>query len=75
MIARFTDAIVTELERERQAGLALDTGDSRAITATLMWSTAQCLYVAGLGVDSSLPDEQSALPPLITLWRSTLYGN
>lgn len=73
VMARFTDAVAGELEREREAGLARHTLDSRPIAATLLWSTVQCLYVAGLGVDPSIPDEREALSALIALWSSALY--
>jgi AcrR family transcriptional regulator len=74
VIDRFTVAVASELERQRRAGLAHHTIDSRTIAAALLWSTVQCLYVAGMGVDSNLPDEQAALPALIAMWRSALYG-
>jgi AcrR family transcriptional regulator len=75
VIRRFTAAIAAELERQRQEGLARHTIDSQAVAATLLWSTVQCLYVAGLGLDPSIPDEQAALPPLTAVWRSALYGS
>ena len=74
VIARFTEATVAELDRQQSSGLINLDGNSRLISAALLWSTVQCLYVAGLGVDPNLPDEQAALPALVTLWRSTLYG-
>ncbi|HET9720003.1 MAG TPA: TetR/AcrR family transcriptional regulator [Solirubrobacteraceae bacterium] len=74
VIERFTDAVATELDRQKQEGQARHLIDSRTIAATLLWSTIQCLYVAGMGVDSSIPDETAALPALITVWRSALYG-
>jgi AcrR family transcriptional regulator len=74
VIGRFADAVAVELEREKQAGLARHTIDSPTIASTLIWSTVQCLYVSGMSVDPHLPDEQGALGPLITLWRSALYG-
>ena len=74
VIGRFSEAAATELERQRQSGLCRHAGDSIRIASALIWSTVQCLYVAGMGVDPNLPDEQAALPVLLTLWRSTLYG-
>ncbi len=75
VIARFTRAVGAELERQRQAGLARHSIDSQKIAATLIWSTVQCLYVSGMRVEPSLPDEQAALAALISLWHSSLYGN
>jgi AcrR family transcriptional regulator len=74
VMARFTEAVAAELERQREAGLARHSIDSQTIAATLVWSTAQCLYVSGMGVEPTLPDEQTALAALITLWGSSLYG-
>jgi AcrR family transcriptional regulator len=75
VIARFTEAVAAELERQREAGLARHSIDSQTIAATLVWSTVQCLYVSGMGVEPTLPDEQAALPALITLWGSSVYGD
>jgi AcrR family transcriptional regulator len=75
VIDRFTQAVAAELERQRQAGLARHTIDSQTIAATLIWSTVQCLYISGMGVEPNLPDETTALPALIALWRSSLYAS
>jgi AcrR family transcriptional regulator len=74
VVARFTEAIAAEIERERSVGLAASQGDSMAVAAALLWGTERCLYVAGLGVDRHLPDEQGTLEPLMTIWRGALYG-
>lgn len=74
VVARFVAATAEELEQQRQAGLAQHEGDSTLVASTLIWSTERCLYVAGMGVDPNLPDEQAALDALLILWRSTLYG-
>lgn len=74
VVARFVTATAEELEQQRQAGLTQYEGDSRLVASTLIWSTERCLYVAGMGVDPNLPDEQAALEALLILWRSTLYG-
>jgi AcrR family transcriptional regulator len=74
VIDRFTQAVAEELDREKQAGLACHAIDSQVIAATLIWSTVQCLYISGMGVEPNLPDESAALSALITLWRSALYA-
>lgn len=74
VVERFTEAVANEVDRERSAGLAQGSGDSRQLSAALLWGTERCLYVAGLGVDPNLPDEASALEPLTTLWLSALFG-
>jgi AcrR family transcriptional regulator len=75
VVERFTDAIAGEIDRERTAGLAPDGADSRQIAAALLWGTERCLYLAGLGVDPSLPDEQETLAPLMALWIGALYAD
>ena len=74
VVERFTEAVGSEIERERAAGLANTGPDARQVAATLLWGTECVLYVAGLGIDPHLPDEQSALAPLMTLWRGSLYS-
>jgi TetR/AcrR family transcriptional regulator, ethionamide resistance regulator len=74
VVERFTDAIVAEVEREREAGIAPSAGNARQVAAALLWGTERCLYVAGLGVDPDLADEQHALEPLVALWVGGLYG-
>jgi TetR/AcrR family transcriptional regulator, ethionamide resistance regulator len=74
IVARFTEAIATELDRERANGIAPAGANSRSVAAALLWGTERVLYVAGLGVDPSFPDEAAALEPLMTLWIGTLYG-
>lgn len=71
--ARFAEATAAELERQRQAGLAHYSGDSALLSSALIWSTEQCLYMSGMGVDPNLPDEQTALDALVTLWHSAVY--
>jgi AcrR family transcriptional regulator len=74
VVERFTDAISAEIDRERQTGIAPDGAGSRQVAAALLWGTERCLYVAGLGVDSDLPDEQRSLEPLLAMWVGSLYG-
>jgi AcrR family transcriptional regulator len=74
VVERFTDAVSAEIDRERAAGLAPPGADSRQIAAALLWGTERCLYVAGLGVDPNLPDEEHTLAPLLALWLGALYA-
>jgi AcrR family transcriptional regulator len=74
VVERFTDAVTAEIEREREAGLAPRGADSRQIAAALLWGTERVLYIAGLGVDSDLPDEEQTLEPLLSLWAGALYA-
>jgi AcrR family transcriptional regulator len=74
VVQRFTDAVAAEIDRERDSGLAPDGASSRQIASALLWGTERCLYVAGLGVDADLPDEQQTLEPLLALWVGGLYA-
>jgi AcrR family transcriptional regulator len=74
VMERFTDAVGGEIEREREAGLAKAGVDGYQLAAALLWSTECCLYVACVGADRRLPDEESALEPLEAIWRCALYS-
>jgi AcrR family transcriptional regulator len=74
VVARFTDAVAAEIDREREAGIAPTGASSRQIAAALLWGTERCLYVAGLGVDPDLVDERATLEPLVALWVGGLYS-
>jgi AcrR family transcriptional regulator len=74
VVTRFTEAIAEEIDRQRAAGLARPGVDSRRLAASMLWATQSCLYVAALGVDRHLPDEDAALAPLMALWSGALYG-
>jgi TetR/AcrR family transcriptional regulator, ethionamide resistance regulator len=71
---RFSEAMGAEIERERQAGLALPGPDGRQLASALLWSTAQCTYVAGLGADRALPDERAIFETVVSLWERAIYG-
>jgi AcrR family transcriptional regulator len=73
-VARFTEAVAAEIERERAAGLIAPTAPSEALAAALLWATDRCLYVSCLGVDTSLPDPQAVLAPLEAMWIGAIYG-
>jgi AcrR family transcriptional regulator len=74
VVERFTDAIATELQREIDAGSAPVGIDTRQRAAAVLWATEHLLYVAGMGVDGDLPDEDAILEILMTMWTGTLYG-
>lgn len=74
VIERFTDAFAGEIERERAAGTAPPGIPSRELAAALIWSSERMLYVAGLGVDADLPDEERVLASLQAIWRAAVYG-
>jgi AcrR family transcriptional regulator len=72
---RFTDAVAASIDKDRAAGLAVAGPDSRQLAALLLWSTDQCLYIAGLGADDDLPGEHATVEPLMTMWLGCLYGS
>ncbi|WP_197519299.1 TetR/AcrR family transcriptional regulator [Mycobacterium sp. E2327] len=71
---RFIAAGAVEIERERAAGIITSQVPSRTLAATLFWGTERVLYIAGLGVEPNLADEEAAVDVLVTMWRGTLYG-
>jgi TetR/AcrR family transcriptional regulator, ethionamide resistance regulator len=70
---RFIAAGAVEIDRERAAGIVTSQVPSRTLAATLFWGTERVLYIAGLGVEPSLADEEAAVDALVTMWRGTLY--
>jgi AcrR family transcriptional regulator len=72
---RFIAAGAVEIDRERAAGIITSQVPSRALAATLFWGTERVLYIAGLGVEPSLADEEAAVDALVTMWRGTLYAS
>lgn len=74
IVERFVSAGAAEIERERAAGLITSDESGRTLASALFWSTERILYVAGLGNESALADEEAALGPLVAMWHGTLYG-
>jgi TetR/AcrR family transcriptional regulator, ethionamide resistance regulator len=70
---RFIAAGAVEIDRERAAGIITSPVPSRTLAATLFWGTERVLYIAGLGVEPSLADEEAAIDALVAMWRGTLY--
>jgi AcrR family transcriptional regulator len=71
---RFITAGAAEIDRERAAGIITSQVPSRTLAATLFWGTERVLYIAGLGVEPNLADEEAAVDVLVTMWRGTLYA-
>ena len=72
---RFIAAGAVEIDRERAAGIVTSHVPSRTLAATLFWGTERVLYIAGLGVEPSLDDEEAAVDALVTMWSGTLYAS
>ena len=73
-VARFTEGIAGEIDRQRATGIAPRGVDSTELTAILLWSTERSLYIAGLDINTPLSDEGRAVPALYALWRGSIYG-
>jgi TetR/AcrR family transcriptional regulator, ethionamide resistance regulator len=73
-VARFTDAIVGEIDRQRAIGIAPRGVDSTELTTALLCSTERSFYIAGLDIDTPLSGEGEAVPALYALWRGSIYG-
>jgi len=74
VMERFTDAIAGEIDREREAGIASPGVDSRQLAAILLWSAERSAYVAGLGVQADLPNEDAIFKSMLTLWLRAIYA-
>ncbi|HET9074179.1 MAG TPA: TetR/AcrR family transcriptional regulator [Solirubrobacteraceae bacterium] len=74
VIARFTQALAEQIDRDRAAGISPPGPDSRALASTLLWGAECCLYVAGLDVDPSFRHERDMLEPLYVIWNGALFG-
>jgi AcrR family transcriptional regulator len=72
---RFIAGIADTIDRERASGKAPPGTESRRLATTLMWSSAYCLYLAGLDEIEDLPDEQAVQDSLLALWMGSLYGD
>lgn len=71
---RFTAGVASELDRDREAGLAPPGADSRELAAAGLWATEQLLFVAGTDRSKDLPDEEAIFETLLTIWSGLLYG-
>lgn len=74
IIDRFAQAFSREIDRERAEGLAPPGPDSERLASILLWSSAQCAYVAGLGIDERIADMESLVEPMLAVWMRALYG-
>jgi AcrR family transcriptional regulator len=74
VLARFTDAVAAELDRQREIGVAPSGFPSRRLAAMLLWSTERVWYIASTGLDPDVPPEEEMVEPLMAMWTGTLYG-
>jgi TetR/AcrR family transcriptional regulator, ethionamide resistance regulator len=71
---RFTTNLAIGIEAERAAGLAPDGINAEALASSLMWASAQLLYLSGLDVVEQLPRNDALIDALVTLWTGSIYG-
>jgi AcrR family transcriptional regulator len=71
---RFTKAIAGEIDRERAAGTAPPGIESGRLASLLLWSAERQAYVAGLGLDPALPDEEAIFASVLQFWLRAIYG-
>jgi hypothetical protein len=74
VIDRFATAFAGEIDRERAEGLAPTGAPSEQLAAALLWSTAQCMYVAGLGDDKQLAGPDEIFETILAIWVGAIYG-
>jgi AcrR family transcriptional regulator len=74
IVERFIAAGAVEIDRERAAGIVTSQVPSKTLAGTLFWGTERVLYIAGLGVEPSLADEEAAVDALVAMWLGTLYA-
>ena len=71
---RFVDAVAVQIDREREAGLALDGPPSaHALATALIWMNERCFYTASLGTNPSLSDDE-LVETLTAVWLRSIYG-
>jgi AcrR family transcriptional regulator len=74
IIDRFTAAIAAEIDRERATGAAPPGPDSRELAAVLLWSTAHCLHISGVGASKHMPEQRDLFNTMMTVWLRSVYG-
>jgi AcrR family transcriptional regulator len=74
LVRRFTDGVSAGIERARASGEVPTGMDSRKLAASLLWGSERVFYVAGMGADDDLGDEEAAVEALAAIWTGALYG-
>lgn len=72
VMARFADAVASEIDQERAEGHLPSGLPSAELASALVWSTERCLYVAGRGLLASPVDEHAEVAVLVALWVGAL---
>jgi TetR/AcrR family transcriptional regulator, ethionamide resistance regulator len=72
VLRRFTDAAAEQIERDREAGLALDGPPARSLAAALVAMNERCFYLALVDLQPESDDE--LVGALTAIWLSSIYG-
>jgi AcrR family transcriptional regulator len=72
--AGFVEAAAAQIEREREAGLAIPAPPgAKALATALIWMNERCFYTASLGAEPSLEGDE-LVDTLAAVWLRTVYG-
>jgi AcrR family transcriptional regulator len=72
--AGFVQAAAAQIEREREAGLAVPGPPSaKALATALIWMNERCFYTASLEADPSLQGDE-LIDTLTAVWLRSIYG-
>jgi AcrR family transcriptional regulator len=74
VIDGFGASIGAEIEKQREAGLVPPGVAGRQLASALVWSTAQTVYIGGLGVDDGIPSEGGIFDAVLAMWTGAIYG-
>jgi TetR/AcrR family transcriptional regulator, ethionamide resistance regulator len=70
----FVEAAAAQIEREREAGLAIPGPPSaKALATALIWMNERCFYTASLEAEPSL-EEDELIDTLTAVWLRSVYG-
>ena len=73
-VARFSEAVGEEIDRQRAAGLAPLGPDSRQLAASLLWITQDLIYVSTSDAEPNVLTPDGALATLEAIWAAAIYG-
>lgn len=73
ILGRFIDAAATSIERDRDAGVAIDGPPARALAAALMWMGERNLSLMSLRSENAIRSEDMA-ETMTTIWLRTVWG-
>lgn len=72
LMGRFIEAATTQIERERDAGLAPPGVDAPALATTLMWMVERSMHAAVADLPPAVPDSDR-VAALVEIWLRSVY--